>query len=530
MRLCFRSIFWPACLAALGLLAQGKAAGQVMQEIHFQPISLFDTTLFQRPYGEGTYLASVLPVLINRPIDDISPRAGAQAMAMGGAHLALADGALAMAWNPAGMAGLRQTSVCVDGFSRGSSGKGSGLPDSLLIPGYGDFSISTYSNRLGSVSGFGFFGAARPLLDLGGAPLVGGVSYRRHTDVAYGQEMLMEMRLLAATAGFPFKLGIENEERGFIESLTFGLGYEAIHSPAFSLAVGSTGNFLTGRLRSDNLARVDVRNFEEGQGKFQQNYSGFSLEAGATAELTSIPGVERLRLAAWAGLPHRIKVDNGRLVDQPISSPDAQYVYRSYWDIADYDMEIPLFASVGMALGPIRGVEIAADYNLRPWSEVEIRHRAPAFRQFDCTYPAADANSFHVGARFEFPLLRQRLHAMGLRLNMMAGYRTLPLALYDTDLPSPDDETPTVAPYYRGDPVEGDATSLGFSLETGQVSFHLGLEFQSYDYHTWFLNDQSELGTRENPLRAPWFSDPYDRVIKISRDNTVLRFSSEMRL
>ncbi|MFH1145149.1 MAG: hypothetical protein V1774_11450, partial [Candidatus Eisenbacteria bacterium] len=233
-----------------------------------------------------------------------------------------------------------------------------------------------------------------------------------------------------------------------------------------------------------------------------------------------------VRLGAWVGLPHTIAVENGRLMDQPISTPDAMITYRSYWEIADYDLEVPLFATLGLAVGPIRGVEIAADYNLRPWSEVEIKHHDEAFRAYDGAYPAADVESFHMGGRFEFPLFRKPLHAAGLRLDTMIGFRALPLSMRETDLTLGAD----AAPHYQGDQISVDATSIGLTLETGQVSFHTGLEFQSFDYHTWFLNDERGVGTADQRERELWFSDPLDRMISVSHNNTVFRFTAELKL
>ncbi|MBP6875021.1 MAG: hypothetical protein KBD56_03025 [Candidatus Eisenbacteria bacterium] len=510
-----------ALLLAMAALGLQPAQAQIV-EVHNPTVSLFDPGVYQRP--DGASLATVLPVILNRPIDDLSPRAGADAMAMGGAHLALADGAAALAWNPANLARLRESSIMVDGFSLGSSGSAntSTLPPQVLVPGYGDFEITTYRSRLGAQAGFGFVGGARPLIDVAGSPLVGGIGYRRHTEVGYGQELLMEMNLIGATGGsFPFTFGAENDERGFLESLTMGLGYEAVRGSSFSLSLGASANFLTGRLRSDNIARVAVRNFEQGKGKFQQNHKGFAVETGALAQVT-----DQVRLAAWAELPHTVHVRNGALMDQAIRTPNVtEPTYRNYWDIADYDMEFPLFASVGVAIGPIQGFEIAADYNLRPWSKVDIKHTEAEFQPFDGSYPAADVESFHVGTRFEFPLLREPLHRAGLRLGTMLGFRTMPLSMLDTSL-----EDDTKPPHYHSDGVEGHALAFGFTLATRQVDFHIGMEFQSYEYGTWFLDDQRELGTEDSPQREIWFENPDNRVIEVSRDNTIFRFSSELHL
>jgi hypothetical protein len=440
-----------------------------------------------------------------------------------------------MAWNPAGLGALRTSQVAVDGFTRSSTGDARGLPSTLVIPGFGDFGIGGYSTVLGSVNGFGFFGAATPLVALGGRPLVGGAAYRRHTDVAYGQENLIEMVNLQTTSGFPLSLGVDSEERGFIESYTVGLGYGWMVSPGLDFSVGATANLLSGRLRSSTMTRVAVRNFEEGRGKYQQDYKGFSAELGAQARLGSM-----LRVGGWVSLPHTIEVYNGRIVDKPIVSPDQFFSYRFHWEVADYDLEIPLFATVGAALGPFRGVEISADYNHRPWSETEIKHHDVEFQQLDGAYPAADVTSFHIGGRFEFPLLRKAIRGAGMKLTTLVGYRDMPLSMQEVDLGCYEDcdtlglcipvcPDTTNAPFYRGSQVEGSATTFGFELDTGRnVTFSLGLELRSYDYTMWFMNDARELGTLEEPGRDLWFEEEAQRVMTISRDETIMRFGARL--
>jgi hypothetical protein len=198
----------------------------------------------------------------------------------------------------------------------------------------------------------------------------------------------------------------------------------------------------------------------------------------------------------------------------------ADFIVRYFGEVAPYDLEVPLFVSAGVAVGPIKGISVAADLNHRPWSEAEIKHHVSEYAIFDGPYPAADVTSIHVGSSFEFPFFRPGLHDLDLRLDTHVGYRTLPLAMYELDLLEGS------APYYLGDPVEGSAFSLGFSLATpARISFHLGLEFQSYSFRKWFMNDARPLDEREMS-----FTDPWERAPRVDRSVTVLRFSSEMHL
>jgi hypothetical protein len=395
-----------------------------------------------------------------------------------------------------------------------SSSKTEDLPDTVYVEGQPDFQIRDYDVSLAGTRPFGFLGVAMPVVWIAGRPLTGGMAYRRHTNVSYGEATVLEMGLFEAS-GFPFVLGVDNDERGSIESFTAGLAYQAIDLSNLWVSLGATANFLTGRLQSDVATRINVRGFRDGYLSYRSRYKGFSAELGLMAGIA-----EKIRLGGWVGLPHHVQVYDSEFTSTPIVSPQVEYIFRLRGEVADYDMEIPLFVTGGISVGPIKGIEIAADINYRPWSEAEIVHRNEAYSIFDTNYPGADVISYHVGGQFEFPLLRDTLHGMGLKLLARGGYRTLPLTMRDIDIFAGD------APYYMGDQVKGDAASFGFSLETGaKIAFHVGFEFQSYKFRKWFLDDMRELDERELS-----FQDEWDRAPIIDRSVTVVRFSSEMHL
>jgi len=510
-------LMWALSLAVVGILLAPTWAAAQQKTIHQrfveEPISVFDPHVYDGHYGSN--LALALPRYLHRPIDDLTPRAGAEALGRGGAYTAAVEGPLALAWNPAAMANLRELAVYTDSYLRSSTSSGSGLPDTILVEGLGEFSISSYESALGGRDGFGFWGAALPLFELGGRPVVGGAAYRAHSTIDFGTETVLEMGLFSAGGtGFPFVLGVDNEEKGAINSLTLGLAYEPVSSRTFSLAAGASANVLTGRLRSNVLLRAAVRNFDEGMIAFERDMRGLSIQAGFLATLR-----EKLQLGAWVELPHTIESYDSRIESQPLILPDVTEVDHVHWEIADYDMEIPLFYTLGIALGPIRGIEVSADYNVRPWSEVEIKHADEAFAAFDQSYPASDVESFHVGGRFEFPLLRRKLRDIGLRLMTQLGYRTMPLSMQHVDL-----DAGGVWP--SGDQVEGSATAFGFSLETtANITFHLGLEFQNYDVDSFFLLDGRSADSQE--LQPGGIGQT---VVSVDRDVQILRLSSEFRL
>jgi len=514
----------------LGVVLMGGAAlpalGQrVIHDVYLdQPISLFDPSIYQGQYG--SLLSGILPRYIEHPMDNLTPRPGADAMGMGGAHVALAEGAMAMGWNPAGLGLQEKISLCVDGLVRSSTGTGSHLPDTITVRRLGSFWPVSYRADLTYGRAFEFLGVSAPLLRVGSRPLVGGLALRRHTDVTFGLGTLLEMRLIGASGtAQPIVLGLDNEERGSIQSLTMGLGYELLQLGGVGAALGGTANFLTGRLRSDVQIRAAVRNFDEGRVKFQRDYKGFAVEGGGL--LTGLEG--RVRLGAWVGLPYTLSVSNGSFEGLQLILPDDLDLTRLHGTVADYDLEVPLFTTVGLAAGPFQGIEVAADANVRPWSKMKVKHKDPAFQALDGDNVAADVTSYHFGGRFQFPFFRAPLRRIGMQLDTQIGYRTLPLSMRERGL------LEGTAPHYTTDAVEGTATDFGLTLHTGtEVTFHFGMEMQSYFHNNWFLEDQRSLATDPqsgDPVyRELGITDPYSQITRIKQSNTLIRFSAEMHL
>ncbi len=506
-------------LAVAGMLVLAPPAGaQVLEVALPAPVPFYAGENYelaaQMSGGLFADVATAYPMFFYRPLDTISPRAGADAWGRGGAHLAMAAGALAMGWNPAALGLMEGPEIAADGFRRSSTGTGSALPDTIVIEGQPEFRVAGYDWSLTAFNGFGFLGGATPLAALGGRPLVGGLAYRRHTEAAWGQETLLEMGLLEGS-GFPFVVGMDDSERGSIESVTGSLGYELVASDQLSVAVGATANFLRGRIRSELTTDIAVRDFQSGVLKFQRDYKGFSTEAGFLARVT-----DRVKIAGWVGLPHTLEITNSRFEELSLVTPDQSMAILFRGDVADYEIEVPMFFSGGIMLGPIQGVTIAADLNQRNWSAAEIKHKNAAYAVFDGPYPSPDLTSYHVGVEFEFPLLRRAIHERGLELLSRAGYRTIPLSMYDLDPVEGE------GPYYFGDPVEGEGYSFGFSLLTDAgISFHLGTEFQSFRLRRWFLDD-----TREPRDRELSFGDPYKRAPFIDLSATTTRFSTTWTL
>ncbi len=518
-------------VTAVGLLLNTMpAVGQRVTNIELPyPLPVYggEAMVGYDPTGQMlTDVARGLPEYFYRPMDDLSARGGANAQTMGGAFVSRPAGAMSMSWNPAGLAALKEKSIALGGHVRSSSGSANSgdLPDTVLVPQSPPFRIEEYTDRLGPIQGFSFAGIASPLVKLGDHTLVGGVCYRRHTEIAYGTETVLQMGLVSG-AGFPFILGSDNRERGAIYAYTLSLGYQPIAAPGLALSVGASANVLDGRLRSKDMTRINVRGYREGRLEYGVDYSGTTFELGALLRVRDL-----VQIGGWASLPYTLKVTNGEFTSLGLATPDASEIYRVHGRIADYDLEIPLFLSGGVTVGPIRGITASVDVNHRPWSDADIAYKSHdviglgpleiPLTEFDGPYPAKDVTSVHTGVEFPVPLFRRPLSERNMELLGRAGFRTIPLSMAEIDLVGGQ------APYYLGDQVTGQGVSAGVSLDSGVgIFFHFGFEYQSYSYRKWFLDDTSEV-----EQRVLSFGDPYARAITVDRNNMVVRFSTEMRL
>ncbi|MFN8546720.1 MAG: hypothetical protein U0527_01795 [Candidatus Eisenbacteria bacterium] len=107
---------------------------------------------------------------------------------MGGAHLARATGPNAIAWNPAGLAECNGTELYADGYSISSSGTATGFPTELEIPGSGSIFSTSYRQSPEGWNGPRHARGGSTDLGPGRFQLVGGLSWRRYSNVAYPEE------------------------------------------------------------------------------------------------------------------------------------------------------------------------------------------------------------------------------------------------------------------------------------------------------------------------------------------------------
>jgi len=450
---------------------------------------------------------------------------------MAGAYLATASGAEALSWNPAGMAFSDKTTIVSDLFFNGSAGSSSGFPLRFEndIPQVPPVFVSTYEENLKSQMRFGFVGASGAVLNLGGRPLTAGVAYRRHTNLAYPEEVRSELRFVDGTTTVPLVVAVDNKESGSIEAATLGLAYQVV--PGFG--VGFSVNYLTGLYRSNFGTQVSLPGgfAEAGAGRFAQDYSGFSAEAGIRADLGS-----RLSFGAWVGLPHTLEVTNGSFRVRSVETPGVPTNVLTA-RLAGYDLDVPLFFSLGAAFQVTSRLRVSGDFNSRPWGDAELNYHDEDIaagpnagvdgRGF---YPANDSQSLHFGA--EYVLVRKPGHTIPIRI----GFAYIPLTMPNADPTDTLDVGFSVIPHIDGtvtlaggdgDPAffgdtttEAIAFSFGASLNTEDVSFHGAFEARRYEIERLFFESAGERGLDFliNPSGATGFIDRLERIMRFSAE------------
>lgn len=483
-----------------------STAGGFLDETRAQPGG-GDSPIFEIDLGVFGIrsLSALAPPLVFRPVDDHLPRPGGDALALGGAYIARAEGLPAIGWDPAGLVGLETPALQVDGFSVSGSGTASGYPPEFEIPGAGSITSTAYEVRPKSSLRSGFIAAGMPLWERGSLKLAGALSWRRFLNTAFPEETVNDF-IFGDAGGFPVVITLDRKERGGVEAVapTFALGVGG------AVSVGANLNFLTGRLRSNLSQDVAAGGpLPPGLQRLTVKYSGFVPDFGARASLANGRLVGALRFTP----AYTLQVRGGDYYSRSLTAP-GQPVFILHGKLAGYDLDIPSSYGVGIAIHPHERLWLSADRNSLPWTEAKATYSGlqPSLGNADpAFFPFQDVESFHVG--LEFVAFRPRSAEIPLRI----GYRQAPQSFADLD--STDVSVADGDALYASDKqVEGDAISFGGSLRVSNVSFDLGVERLTYDLTKLYL---------DSPIGS--FSNPDGQLVDVKRSLTTLRFSTTYR-
>lgn len=286
--------------------------------------------------------------------------AGARGLGMGGAFIAVADDGTAVTFNPAGLAQLRRSELALVAF-------GSDLTRSATDPPGASFASPAPTSKFHQA--IDFVGLAMPY-DIGGHRLVFQMSYQRAVD------LVGEGRASFNQAGNrDVVIDIDPEQDGALHSISATLAYQI--TPRLSL--GSSINYWIGEWTA--LGTRTVRTLSPrtpGGGRqmelsrtatdFTQDQSlrGINVNAGFLLRYprVSFGGAVRLPFSGSYNLTEEhteVTLQNGMASAPIVTNIDVKS--QLHW---------PTTAGVGIAVRPISGLTVSADYSASHWSGTYI--------------------------------------------------------------------------------------------------------------------------------------------------------------
>lgn len=256
--------------------------------------------------------------------------AGARAAGMGGAFIGVADDATAIVWNPAGLTLLeRPEASIVTRF----------IADSYTIT-IGD----EENDEIQSHFVMNFLSGAIPL-KLGSMKVVAALALQRQIDLySYGQ-------------GYDGWDDYEYEGIGGVDTATLGGGIQIL--PFFY--AGFATNLWFGKYEYTENYRADY--------KSEETYSGMNFAFGAMLDLNGLMNPVPLKIGVIARTPFKLK-----------------WEFKDDWEDDDGEIEMPLMLGFGTSYRFSEFFTVAADYELRSYSESD---------QFEF-----DMNQFRLGLEY----------------------------------------------------------------------------------------------------------------------------------
>ena len=334
---------------------------------------------------------------------------GARARGMGGAFIGTADDATAISWNPAGLVRLETPEASLVGIftARSYALKEPGQDEAVTLD---DWNQSHFN--------LNFVSIAYPL-SMGTTPLVGAIAYQRVID------------MYEANSSEDF--GYNYESTGGIDAITPGFGIQL--NPMFS--VGAALNIYLGK----RTTKTEYVNSIQPNEEYEYDWSGNNINIGLMADF------QTFRLGFVYKTPFDLHVKY-----KPVDGDESE---------GDYTM--PGMLGIGAALNPVDNLTLAADIEIRNYSNVRIKQDD---QETDPEWE--NVTQLRLGAEY---LLMSGTAVLPLRL----GLKTEPKTYKDG----------------KGDQVMGVAFTAGGGLIMGNLNFDLTGEL---GVATAEWQDGSELG------------------------------------
>jgi len=341
--------------------------------------------------------------------------AGARARGMGGAFIGGADDATAASWNPAGLVYLEKAEASAVYVY-------SSVFQSIDNEAVEDLGLShSYLN---------FVSAAIPL-SIGNRNVVGCIAYQRMIDLFDKND-----QPLADEFGNVYYY--ETKTKGGVDAISPSLGIQV--SPQFSLGFSYNiyvGNSITNWKSYDTEEDVDAP---------KETYSGSNLSMGGVLDMGMF------RLGATFKTPYTLKAER----DEDFSGDLVNFF--GY----EFEMKIPSMLGIGVMVEPTPKLRLAADYELRGFSNFETRR----------TWTSADLLDFNQDEFEKADWIDVNQLRLGAEYLLMSGNSVIPLRIGLKTEPKPYKDA-------NDDQVAGAALTLGFGLVSHGFSLGAALEYSA---------------------------------------------------
>lgn len=411
----------------------------------------------------------------------------ARARGMGGAYLSVADGVESIGWNPAGLAAITEPELTGDLRLHFGSGQiTEGIP--VFSGGGAPAPVVDFTDSPQAQFTYYLVGGAAPSPFKGWSQtygLVGALGYRRVVDGLAAQEQLIEFD---PGGGFSIPFNRLRESEGGEDAWTLSVAGR----PHSRVALGVNFNFLTGFVEESDEQSVAFQGqeFYNVTQKVRYELNGFSTDLGATVQV-----LPELKVGAVLHPGYDLEQQGGpgslRVLILPGSGLSAADTLVNF-QLADATSEIPLMYGVGASYAvpyaPMTGLLVAADYQYRPWNEVERRvdTESGSVAVENSAYPT---HSFHLGGEYTFN------RGQGTEVPVRLGFHTTPTQQANVDSLSAE-VGPNGFRDFSGDRVEAHTWSLGIGLHFPTVDFDVSFDTTKYTYTEFLFDNAPTPGTQ----------------------------------
>lgn len=312
----------------------------------------------------------------------------ARALGMGGAHIAVADDAAAMTWNPAGLVHVKRIEI-----------EATLANDDREIEttwfGNGD-AASEEETQLGGLH------LLYPFPTYRGALVFGfGMDRMSNFNLDYRRSGRDEDVTLFGGPGF---ITDSHNREGKLTAWSGAVGWDI--SPRFS--AGISVSYLTGSILDEqNFLARDVDGIDETYISVQDNFlldldiSGYSAMGGLLYQASP-----RVRFGAVAGTPRVLDFERFEQIQRRDFLDDGTEEFESQSDIlVDETITFPWFVGFG-ASWAARGLMLAGDVRYTDWSD--LKDEVGDFEVFLQPY-YEEATSFSLGGEYLFPRIPLRV-------------------------------------------------------------------------------------------------------------------------